>query len=384
LISAPAGVACVVQRLRLYQFRNYEEATVSFAAGVNVISGKNAQGKTNLLEAVATVALTRSPRAQSSDALLRWGSEQALVEAEVSRAEVDHALAARFERDPVSRRLSRAMTVDGNKRPATEVLGMCPVVLFWPDDLQLVKAGPEGRRRMLDTALAQLDRGTAAVMQRYRRVLEQRNALLKQMRAGTSGGEALPGFSRELVHLGAVIEVARTRLVTEFSPIARDALLDLTGGRETLVVRYMPRRGDPVHEIPEAEELLAAALAERSAEEAARGITVVGPHRDDLDIELEGKPARLSASQGQQRTIVLALKVAEVEYFFRRTGVAPTVILDDVLSELDPTRRQDLMRLLATRSPQQVLLTTAEPLPDVGPLNVARHLKVQSGRVLEA
>lgn len=381
--ATTVGVACSVQRLRMYHFRNYEDSVVRFAPGVNVISGENAQGKTNLLEAVATVALTRSPRAPSNDALLRWGSDQALVEAEVSRPGAPRVIAARFERDPVSARVNRVMTLDGNKRPAGQLLGLCPVVLFWPDDLQLVKAGPEGRRRLLDTALAQLDRGIADVLVRYRRVLEQRNALLKQLRSGASGRDALPGFTHELAQLGGQLEVARARLVGHIAPLAREALSDLTGGREDLELVYAPKRGAAVDDAAAAEVLLRRALEEHAAEELARGVTVVGPHRDDLEIRLDGKPARVSASQGQQRTIVLALKVAEVDHFCERTDLAPIVILDDVLSELDPARRQDLVRLLAGRAPQQVLLTTAEPFPDVGPLAVAKRFSVQSGRIAE-
>jgi len=377
-------VACAVRRLRLYQFRNYAEATVHFSPGVNVISGENAQGKSNLLEAVATAALTRSPRAQSSEALLHWGSDEALVEAEVQRPVAPRTIAARFRRDPVSGRVTRVMTLDGNKRAPGDVLGLCPAVLFWPDDLQLVKAGPEGRRRLLDTALAQLDRGVADALVRYRRVVEQRNALLKQLRAGAGGGAALPGFTRELVDLGAVIVVARQRLVQELGDQAAPTLAGLTAGRELLELRYATRHGAAEDDVDAAAAALEAAIKRRAAEEIARGVSLVGPHRDDLDIDLDGKPARLSASQGQQRTIVLALKVAEVECFRARTSLAPIVILDDVLSELDPVRRRDLMRLLADRAPQQVLLTTAEPLADLGPLQVARMLTVHGGQVSES
>jgi len=376
--------AISVQRLRLFQFRNYGESTVRFAPGVNLIAGANAQGKTNLLEAVATLALTRSPRAPSSEALLQWDRDEALVEGEVLRPGAPVTIAARFTRDPLSRRVSRVMTVDGNRSQPGGVLGRCPVVLFWPDDLMLVKAGPEGRRRLLDTVLAQLDPATADALIRYRRVLEQRNALLKQLRAGSPNRVALSGFTQELAVLGARIEVSRARLVARLAPLAGRALEQLTGSRERLGLRYAPARGEPVDDAATAESLLLRALAERAAEEIARGMTVVGPHRDDVEVAIDGKPARIAASQGQQRTLVLALKIAEVDYFCERTGMAPIVILDDVFSELDPTRRADLVRLLAGRAPLQVLITTAEPLTGTEPFAVARRFDVEAGQVSEA
>jgi DNA replication and repair protein RecF len=381
-VSATAVAAsCAVERLRLYHFRNYDDLTVRFANGVNVISGANAQGKTNLLEAVATLALTRSPRAGSSDALLRWGSDVALIEGDVLRPGGTRTVAARFSRDSDTGRVHRVMTVDGNRSAAGVVLGLCQVVLFWPDDLLLVKAGPEGRRRLLDSVLAQSDPTAADSIVRYRRVLEQRNALLKQLRAGTGNRSALASFTRELAALGARVEVARAGLISGLAPLAASALTQLTGGRESLEIRYAPRRGAAVGEAALAESLLLRALEAHAAEELARGITVIGPHRDDLELLLDGKPARTMASQGQQRSIVLALKMAEVDYFAQRTATSPVVILDDVLSELDPARRRDLVRLLAAREPLQVLLTTAEPLADLGQLSVTRRFIVEGGRV---
>ena len=380
-MTAVAAAACAVERLRLYQFRNYAEAVVEFAPGVNVISGSNAQGKTNLLEAVATLSLTRSPRAAATADLLQWGADQCAVEATITRPGAPATLAVHFVRDLASGRIGRSAMVDGKPRPASALPGICPVVLFWPEDLLIVKAGPEARRRLLDTMLAQLDRVAADAMARYRRVLVQRNALLKQLRAGGSGRDMLPGFTREIAALGARIQTARTRLVGALGPHAERALAQLSAGRERLELRYTPAHAPATTDEQIAEEALRMAFAARSGEELARAMTLVGPHRDDLAFDVDGRPARTAASQGQQRSIVLAVKMAEVNVVCDRSGLTPVMILDDVLSELDSSRRTDLLTMLAARAPQQVLLTTAEPLYDLGALHVARRLTVQAGVV---
>ena len=374
---------CAVGRLRLYQFRNYGEAVIQLAPSLNVISGRNAQGKTNLLEAVATLTLTRSPRARTAADLIHWGFSRCLVEAAVSRPQGESVLSVRFTQDPETARVSRATTVDGKPCPARRVLGICPVVLFWPEDLQLVKAGPEGRRRLLDVLLTQLDSRAAAHLLRFRRVLDQRNALLHRLRVDGQGASALPGFTRELAHHGARVMVARARLVTDLGPLAAEALDDLSSGGERLELRYAPSHGGASTQDDDTERELASALRTRQAEELARGVTVVGPHRDDLEITLDGRTARSTASQGQQRSIVLACKLAEMRYVGRTTGAAPVVLLDDVLSELDPERRARLLTLLAAGAAGQVLVTTAESLVDVGGFAGARHYLVQAGTVRE-
>ena len=378
-LPAVAEGACALDRLRLFRFRNYAEQEVGFGRGINVIGGRNAQGKTNLLEAVATLLLTRSPRASSAADVVAWGSDEALVEAEVFRPAADRLLAVRFRRDPASGRVTRTATVDGSARPARDLLGLCPVVLFWPDDLQLVKAGPEGRRRLLDVVLSQLDARAAADLVRYRHVLEQRNALLRRIRAGMGSRAELDGFTRELVTSGARIQVARAGLVADLVPHGREALEQIGGG-EQLGLRYVPDGGmDPGSDHAAAEAALLATLERRRDEEVTRATTLAGPHRDDVELLIAGRPARSAASQGQQRSIVLALKLAEVRHIAASAGVMPVLLLDDVLSELDPGRRRDLLTGLA-RAGLQTLITSSEPLPDELPAGT-RRFEVVAGQV---
>lgn len=382
LLTLPpvAEGACSLEQLRIYRFRNYAEQSVEFGRGINVVGGRNAQGKTNLLEAVATLLLTRSPRASTAADVVAWQSDEALVEARILRPAADRTLAVRFRRDPASGRVTRTATVDGSPRPARDLLGLCPVVLFWPEDLQLVKAGPEGRRRLLDVVLSQLDARAAADLLRYRHVLEQRNALLRQLRAGIGSAASLEGFTRELVASGARIQVARAELVRALVPHGREALAQIGGGEE-LGLRYVPDGGmDPEAGRDDAEAALLATLGRRREEEIARGATLAGPHRDDLELLIGSRPARTAASQGQQRSIVLALKLAEVRHIAARAGVMPVLLLDDVLSELDPHRRRDLLAGLASAG-LQTLITSSEPLPDLLPAGT-RRFEVSAGRVV--
>ena len=382
--AEPAGTAaprCAIVRLRVHCFRNYPEATVRFGPGLNVIHGQNAQGKTNLLEAIATLALTRSPRTTSSGDLLLWTEDAALAEADVTRPPADVTLSVRFQRDASTGRVSRVTAVDGKPRPARGVLGVCPVVLFWPEDLALVRGGPDGRRRFLDVILAQTDQQAIAHMSRYRRLLEQRNALLHQLRLGGGARDSLNSFTGELAHHGAWLEVARSRLTDALAPLAALSLHDLSGQRERISLRYAPAHAASIPDTVEAaEQVLLDTLRERASEEVARGITLAGPHRDDLAFDLDGRPARGTASQGQQRSIVLACKLAEVRYLQDASGVAPVILLDDVLSELDPQRRGSLLALLA-EGRHQVLVTATEPLTEVADFADVLHFTVRSGVV---
>lgn len=383
-MAEPSGTAaprCAIVRLRVHCFRNYPEATVRFGPGLNVIHGQNAQGKTNLLEAIATLALTRSPRTTSSGDLLLWTEDAALAEADVTRPPADVTLSVRFQRDPSTGRVSRVTAVDGKPRPARGVLGVCPVVLFWPEDLALVRGGPDGRRRFLDVILAQTDQQAVAHMSRYRRLLEQRNALLHQLRLGGGARDSLNSFTGELAHHGAWLEVARSRMTDALAPLAALSLHDLSGQRERISLRYAPAHAASIPDTVEAaEQVLLDTLRERASEEVARGITLAGPHRDDLAFDLDGRPARGTASQGQQRSIVLACKLAEVRYLQDASGVAPVILLDDVLSELDPQRRGSLLALLA-EGRHQVLVTATEPLTEVADFADVLHFTVRSGVV---
>jgi DNA replication and repair protein RecF len=368
----PASGDVHLARLRLFNFRNYAELNLELGAGLNVFVGENAQGKTNLLEGVATLLLTRSPRTSTPAELLRWGADEAAVDAVLERRTLTESLALRLRRvrdagpdqegATTLPRVSRTTSRDGHPIAPRDLLGRWPVVLFWPDDLQLVKAGPEARRRLLDVLLAQLDRSAADELVRYRRVLEQRNSLLRRLHAtGDDAPDQLHPFDEALVEHGAGVQVARAGLVGELAPLAATAIAEISDGGDELELRYAPHYGGTGRDRAEVMAALRRALAGARAEELARGTTVVGPHRDDLDYVLNGRPARSTASQGQQRSAVLATKLAEVRLVAARTGRLPVLLLDDVLSELDPTRRERLLWALSSPGgAPQTLVTCSE------------------------
>ena len=336
-----------LSRLRLHNHRNYAQLDLSPGPGVNVFIGPNGQGKTNLLEAVAMLALSSSPRARRELELVGPAGSGSRIQAEIddgpARREISISL------DVEGQRARRTIEVDGVRRRAIDLPGHFRVVLFWPDDLGLVKAGPELRRRFLNQMLVQVEPGYARALAGLRRVLEQRNSLLKRIASGEGGDDMLHAWNQELVQVGGEIVAARARAVRELEPEAARCHAEIAPG-ERLEIHY---EGPP--------ENLAEAVNNSLAEDLKRGSTSVGPHRDDVPVLLDGQEARSYASQGQQRTAVVSLKLAEAALIENRTGERPLLLLDDVLSELDGERRAALLKEVAGGG--QVIITSVEAGP---------------------
>jgi DNA replication and repair protein RecF len=356
----------LLRRLQLRNHRNYAHLDISMEPGVNVFLGANGQGKTNLLEAVAMLALSASPRARRELELVGPVAAASRIEAEVETAgrRLELTIALNVEGE----RARRTIEVDGARRRAVDLPGRFRVTLFWPDDLGLVKAGPDQRRRFLNQLLVQVEPGYARALSGLRRILEQRNSMLKRIAAGEAPGAELEVWDEELVRVGSEVVDARATAVRELAPEAARRHAEISGG-ERLEIAYL---GPP--------EDMAAAVHNSIAEDLRRGTTSVGPHRDDLRVLLDGQDARGYGSQGQQRTAVVSLKLAEAELVARRTGERPVLLLDDVLSELDLERRGALLRHVGGGG--QVVITSV----DVGPfppelLAGATVWSVESGTV---
>jgi len=355
-----------LRRLQLKNHRNYAQLDLAPGPSLNVFIGANGQGKTNLLEAVAMLALSASPRARRESELVGPIGPGSRIEAEVetgaSRREIAITLAVEGERT------RRVIEVDGARRRAVDLPGHFRVALFWPDDLGLIKAGPELRRRFLNQMLVQVETGYARALAGLRRVLEQRNSLLKRIASGQGGEDMLDAWNQELVQVSAEIVAARAKAVVQLAPEAARCHAEIASG-ESLEIRY---EGPP--------ENLAEAVNNSLGEDLRRGSTSVGPHRDDLVVILDGREARSYGSQGQQRTAVVSLKLAEAALIQARTGERPVLLLDDVLSELDGDRRAALLAEVAAGG--QVIITSVEagPFP---PDLIARAMvwTVNGGRI---
>ena len=366
----------------LFDFRNYAELELALERSATVFFGGNAQGKTNLLEAVALSALTRSPRTQQAAELVRFGQPAARVTCGVQGDTGLKELEVRISVSPTApARASRRFTVNGIPKRSTDMMGSLRVVLFWPDDLQLVKGPGEGRRRFLNTLLSQIDPEHARELTRYGHLLEQRNALLRAIREGRHPVDGLDYWTNALAESGAAIMVERQRRLLELQPIAAAFHRELSDDRERLDLRYRPA-GVRIGEAPQelVSEQLKLAMRDARDEEIGRGQTAVGPQRDDIEVWLDEHEARLFASQGQQRSAVLSLKLAELHYLAEVTGEQPVLLLDDVMSELDPARRE---RLLAALEPGPQALITAADLNDLPKsiLERAAVFRVEQGAI---
>jgi DNA replication and repair protein RecF len=376
-----------VAHLSLHDFRSYPEADVELGPGATAFIGRNGQGKTNLVEAIDYIAKLASHRVAGDAALVRAGAEQAVVRAVVVREGRDALLEVQINPG----RSNRARVNRSPLPRARELLGLVRTVLFSPEDLALVKGDPSERRRFLDDLLVQRAPRFAGVRADYDRVLKQRNTLLKTARAGTHQSSRTEGalatlgvWDSHLARTGAELLAARLDLVASIRPYvtrAYDAVAQSASDNEAAIA-YKPSFELPAMvDGPDRGDLTQALLAEverRRGEELERGISLVGPHRDDLVLSLGDLPVRGYASHGESWSMALALRLASYD-LLRAEGDDPILILDDVFAELDTDRRDRLAELVA--GAEQVLVTAAVP-DDVPAALSGVRIDVADGKVL--
>jgi DNA replication and repair protein RecF len=332
-----------LSHLRLRDFRNYSRLEVDFAPGFHLLLGGNAQGKTNVLEAIYLMATLRSFRGVGSAQMIRHGQKAYLVAGKVI-GDGEHEIRMYWSAP------ERSLKLDGRTiTKATDYLGVLRTTVFCTEDLQLIKGPARGRRRFMDLLLYQSAASYLPLLQRYTRALRARNALLKKSNQDPT---ALEGFSRELVVAGSEIIQRRKELAPDISRLAKESYSRVAQSAEELTLEYRSSvKSD-----------FAIELAQSRSREQAYRTTLVGPHRDDLQLLLEGRAAAQFSSEGQKRTLAIALKMAQAEHLNVLHGAPPILLIDDIMGELDANRRRGVLPLLdqARRSRGQVFMTATE------------------------
>ncbi len=365
-----------LDRLELNDFRNYEHFAAEFVSGVNLIVGDNAQGKTNLLEAICYLSAGRSFRTRREAELCRFGADFAELRAEIYTQQREQTLRALL----FAGRRPRQLFVGGVKqRTAAGLEGLLRSVLFCPEDLQVLKAGAAGRRRFLDQALSQLRPGYASALAEYTKLCESKARILRDRFEQPSLLDALPDFSRRMAQVGSLLIRYRAQYLCALEREAARFHEAFSGGREQLKLRYctVSTVTDP---LAPREVILGQLLEHQAAHERAElesGQCLSGPHRDDFESTLDGLSVKTYGSQGQTRTCAISLKLAERELLRRDTDEEPLLLLDDVLSELDPARQDFVLNQIGSG---QVFITCCEKekLTALG-----RVYTIEGGRLLE-
>ena len=319
-----------IESIELLNYRNYKQLHMDFHSGTNVLYGDNAQGKTNILEAVYVCSTTKSHKGSKDKEIVRFGEEESHIKMTVRRDGIPYRIDMHLKKNR-----TKGVAVNGVPiKKASELFGIVNVIFFSPEDLNIIKNGPAERRRFLDLELCQLNKVYVYDLVQYNRVVVQRNKLLKEMDSDPSLKETLNIWDTQLVRFGSELIRLRTRFVEELNELIREIHFHLSGEREELEIRYEPNVTPETFE----EE-----LSRNRNQELRQRLTLTGPHRDDLNFIVNGADIRKFGSQGQQRTAALSLKLSEIELVKRTVKDYPVLLLDDVLSELDGKRQEHLL-----------------------------------------
>lgn len=332
-----AALACyrmIIETLELKNYRNYDHLKLELSPGTNIFFGDNAQGKTNVLEAIFLACTSKSYRITHDRDLIQFGHDEAHIKMETRKRKVPYRVDMHLKKNK-----PKGIAIDEIPiRHASELFGIANVVCFSPEDLSLIKDGPALRRRFMDLELCQLDKVYLYNLARYNRTLNQRNKLLKDMILRPALADTLSVWNEQLCLYGEQVIIIRDAFIRELQSIIGRIHHQLTGGVEELSISY---------DRNVAAENFATALERNGEQEKRQHLTLVGPHRDDLCFTIDGKDIRKFGSQGQQRTAALALKLSEIELVRQRIDDHPILLLDDVLSELDSKRQNYLLDLLS-------------------------------------
>lgn len=366
----------LLKELALTSYRNYKQASFQFLPLLNIVVGSNGKGKTNLLEAIYFLARGHSHRTHFSRELVGWGAGASLIKGLIEREGGPSLVEA-----TITTRGQKSVRIGGVAQPANDLTSGLVAVLFAPEHLRIVQGDPEQRRTFLDDLLVQRSPRYEHSRRQYGRILRQRNALLRSIAAGQESREALAAWDSQLVEAGVRILAERFKLVEELKGRCRRAYSQVAKGEEDgLEIAYVSQllRGASLSEV---REKFIRELRARQGEEIERGVSLVGPHRDDLSVKVSGVNLRTFGSQGEQRTASLALKMAELKLLTEELGDQPVMLLDDVMSELDRIRREALTSLIEGGG-QTIITTTNLGYFGEPSLSKAKLIDVEKAGVL--
>lgn len=368
-----------VESLECQQYRNLNEVSLSCPEDLHLFVGPNAQGKTNLLEALYVLALGKSHRTRSHKDLIRFGQSQAKLKARVKKGQ--QAIRLEVKLSAKGKKVIR----NGIEQPKlSQYIGTLPAVLFAPEDLAIVKGSPQIRRRFLDMEIGQVSPSYVHNLTQLNRLLTQRNSLLKQMaQQRKTESPLLEVLDEQFIHISVQLWKKRFHFLASLQEWAKEIHYAITNRQEELGVEYRSHLAISALEDEQAwSKLLKQQLEKNRDKELMRGNTLVGPHRDDLYLSVNGLNLHLYGSQGQQRTAALSLKLAEIELIRQETGYYPILLLDDVLSELDDSRKTHLLEAIRGKVQTFVTVTGLEGI-DPNTLSRARIYQVRQGSITE-
>ena len=373
-----------INKIYAVNFRNYGACNLDFSSMINVFYGQNAQGKTNILEAIFYSAFGMSHRTFTEEDLLKLGCKEMAVGVEYDSFSGLHEI--KIKKFQQLGRNKKEIFLDGAKVKPKEHYGSLNAVMFSPEDLQLVKGEPSLRRRFFDMQIAQTDPIYYDLLVKYNRVVQQRNKLLKEIRDNEGSSAQLQPWNKEFIALATAIAKKRQLALEKLKVIAGEIYASITGNKEILTIKYELKANNgellyPENDFEDWEIFYTQKLAERERIDILRGNTGIGPHRDDIVLLLNEMSLKSFGSQGQQRSGALALKLSQLEYVRREIGEFPILLLDDVMSELDNSRRAQLLMFIDGKVQTFITVNDRELIPELAGNN---YFEIVQGSVRKA
>jgi DNA replication and repair protein RecF len=367
------GVMMKVKTLSLINYRNYEDLKIDFINNINIFIGQNAQGKTNIVEAIYYAAMGKSHRSNNDQELIKWQKNNAMIKLDFTRLEIENNLNFQFKLAQ-----NKEIIYNSHNIKPKDLIGLLNVVLFSPEDLSLIKGAPAGRRRFLDTEISQANPAYYKQLLQYNRIILQRNNLLKKIKERKAVKDLLDSWDEQLVILAEKITKKRIESVKKLNMLANLMHRKISTNKENLEISYDINGWDNDENL-KLLDFYYKKISENRELDIVRGSTSIGPQRDDIILKVNNVNLRTFGSQGQQRTGVLALKLAELEFIKSETGEYPILLLDDVMSELDFNRREQLLSFIKDKIQTFITATDRNYFPG----NItAKIFKVEQGKIM--